>query len=76
MGKRPVKIGSVWATETLTSHGTSHGIVVKKMGFLRKTARNLYSVIFGASAPESSFMVVFICLVIGLELLIPAFLAA
>lgn len=69
---RPVKLGSVWATETQTSHG----IVVKKMGFLQKTARNLYNVIFGASAPESSFMVVFICLAIGLELLFPAFLEA
>lgn len=72
MEKRPVKFGSVWATETLTSHG----IVVKKMGFLRKTARNLYNVIFGAEAPESSFMVIFICLAVGLELLFPAFLAA
>nr|DAT58881.1 MAG TPA: hypothetical protein [Caudoviricetes sp.] len=69
---RPVKLGSVWSTETQTSHG----IVVKKMGFLQKTARNLYNVIFGASAPESSFMAIFICLTIGLELLIPAFLAA
>lgn len=69
---RPVKLGSVWATETQTSHG----IVVKKMGFLRKTARNLYNVIFGAEAPESSFMVIFICLAIGLELLFPAFLEA
>ncbi len=72
MGKRPVKIGSVWATETLTSHG----IVVKKMGFLQKNARNLYNVIFGASAPESSFIAIIICLAIGLELLLPAFFAA
>lgn len=69
---RPVKLGSVWATETQTSHG----IVVKKMGFLQKTARNLYNVIFGAEAPESSFIAIIICLTIGLELLIPAFLAA
>lgn len=69
---RPVKLGSVWATETQTSHG----IVVKKMGFLQKNARNLYNVIFGAEAPESSFIAIIICLTIGLELLIPAFFAA
>ena len=59
--KKDVKIGSVWATASVTSHG----VVFRKMGFVKHTVKNLYGVLFNAEAPETGLLVVF-CVVFAI----------